>query len=327
MAVTRRKAMIGLGGMAAAPASLAQPSIIPAWPSRPLRLVVTFAPGGSTDLIARLVATGLQERLGQPVIVENRAGAGGTIATTHVARTEPDGYTMVLASSTVMAIGPSLYRNVQYDPIRDFSHVVLLSTNHLVFVTNNRVPAQNLNDLVRLARATNGGLNMASSGSGSLNHMLIVLFGNVSGATLNHVAYRGAGPAMAAVLGGEVHGMSDSLPSAASHIKQGSVRAISIAGESRSPSFPDVPTFREQGFDLMSYGWFGLSMPSATPTPILDRLHREVSAVLKTPHVVERMAEFDATPGNISREAYSAMVRADYERWGPLVRASGAMAD
>ena len=327
MAMTRRIAMIGLGGMAAAPASLAQPSIIPAWPSRPLRLVVTFAPGGSTDLIARLVATGLQERLGQPVIVENRAGAGGTIATTHVARSEPDGYTMVLASSTVMAIGPSLYRNVQYDPIRDFSHVVLLSTNHLVFVTNNRVPAQNLNDLVRLALATNGGLNMASSGSGSLNHMLIVLFGNVCGATLNHVAYRGAGPAMAAVLGGEVHGMSDSLPSAAAHIKQGSVRAIGIAGESRSPSFPDVPTFREQGFDLVSYGWFGLSMPSATPAPILDRLHREVSAVLKTPHVVERMAEFDAAPGSISREAYSAMVRADYEKWGPLVRASGAMAE
>ena len=327
MALTRRTTMIGLGGMAAAPLVLAQPSIMPAWPSRPLRLVVTFAPGGSTDLIARLVATGLQERLGQPVIVENRAGAGGTIATTHVARSEPDGYTMVLASSTVMAIGPSLYRNVQYDPIRDFSHVVLLSTNHLVFVMNNRVPARNLNDLVRLARTTNGGLNMASSGSGSLNHMLIVLFGNVSGATLNHVAYRGAGPAMAAVLGGEVHGMSDSLPSAAAHIKQGSVRGIGIAGEARSPSFPDIPTFREQGFDLVSYGWFGLSMPSATPAPIVDRLHREVSEVLKTPHVVDRMAEFDATPGSISREAYSAMVRADFERWGPLVRASGAVAE
>ena len=327
MALTRRTTMIGLGGMAAAPSVLAQPSIMTAWPSRPLRLVVTFAPGGSTDLIARLVATGLQERLGQPVIVENRAGAGGTIATTHVARSEPDGYTMVLASSTVMAIGPSLYRNVQYDPIRDFSHVVLLSTNHLVFVMNNRVPARNLNDLVRLAGTTNGGLNMASSGSGSLNHMLIVLFGNVSGATLNHVAYRGAGPAMAAVLGGEVHGMSDSLPSAAAHIKQGSVRGIGIAGEARSPSFPDIPTFREQGFDLVSYGWFGLSMPSATPAPIVDRLHREVSEVLKTPHVVDRMAEFDATPGSISREAYSAMVRADFERWGPLVRASGAVAE
>ena len=327
MALTRRTTMIGLGGMAAAPSVLAQPSIMPAWPSRPLRLVVTFAPGGSTDLIARLVATGLQERLGQPVIVENRAGAGGTIATTHVARSEPDGYTMVLASSTVMAIGPLLYRNVQYDPIRDFSHVVLLSTNHLVFVMNNRVPARNLNDLVRLAGTTNGGLNMASSGSGSLNHMLIVLFGNVSGATLNHVAYRGAGPAMAAVLGGEVHGMSDSLPSAAAHIKQGSVRGIGIAGEARSPSFPDIPTFREQGFDLVSYGWFGLSMPSATPAPIVDRLHREVSEVLKTPHVVDRMAEFDATPGSISREAYSAMVRADFERWGPLVRASGAVAE
>ena len=226
-----------------------------------------------------------------------------------------------------MAIGPSLYRNVQYDPIRDFSHVVLLSTNHLVFVMNNRVPARNLNDLVRLAGTTNGGLNMASSGSGSLNHMLIVLFGNVSGATLNHVAYRGAGPAMAAVLGGEVHGMSDSLPSAAAHIKQGSVRGIGIAGEARSPSFPDIPTFREQGFDLVSYGWFGLSMPSATPAPIVDRLHREVSEVLKTPHVVDRMAEFDATPGSISREAYSAMVRADFERWGPLVRASGAVAE
>ena len=327
MSVTRRTAMIGLGGMAAAPSVLAQPSIIPSWPSRPLRLVVTFAPGGSTDIIARLVATGLQERLGQPVIVENRAGAGGTIATTHVARSEPDGYTMVLASSTVMAIGPALYRNIQYDPIRDFSHVVLLSTNHLVFVTNNRVPVQNLNDLVKLARATPGGLNMASSGSGSLNHMLIVLFGNVTGTALHHVAYRGAGPAMAAVLGGEVHGMSDSLPSAAAHIRQGAVRAIGIAGEARSRTFPDIPTFREQGFDLVSYGWFGLSMPSATPTPILERLHREVSEVLKTPHVVDRMAEFDATPGSLSREAFAAMVKADYERWAPLVRASGAVAE
>lgn len=306
---------------------LAQPALATTWPNRPVRLVVTFAPGGSTDLIARLVARGLQERLGQPIIVENRAGAGGTLATAHVAQSAADGYTMVLASSTVMAIGPALYRNVTYDPVRDFSHAALLTTNHLVFVANNRFPARRLEDLKNLSQQRDGGLDMASSGSGSLNHMLIVRFANMTGAKLNHVAYRGAGPAMAAVIGGEVPLMSDSLPSAAAHIRQQAVRPIAVAGENRSGSFPDVPTFREQGLDIVSMGWFGLSMPAGVPAPIIERLNRECRAVLANAEVQARLAELDASPGTLTAPEFNAMVREHYEMWAPMVRASGATAD
>jgi tripartite-type tricarboxylate transporter receptor subunit TctC len=330
MTLTRRVTMLSLAGAAGLGASseaLAQPAVLSGWPSRPLRIVVTFAPGGSTDLVARLVAQGLQDQLGQPVVVENRAGAGGTTATGHVARSAPDGYTLVLSSSTVMAIGPALYRSVQYDAMRDFVHVALLTTNHLVFAANPRFAARDLADLVRLSQAAPGGLDMASSGAGSLNHMLIVHFANTAGARLNHIAYRGAGPAMAAVIGGEVPLMSDSLPSASAHIRQGAVRALGIPGDRRSEQFPDVPTFREQGVDIVSLGWFGLAAPAGTPPGIVERLNREVRAVLATPHVRARLAEFDATPGDMSVAAFTELVRADHERWGPMVRASGASAE
>ncbi len=323
-----RRRLLAVGATAlAAPAALAQTTSTAPWPNRPLRLVITFAPGGSTDLIGRLVARGLQDRLGQPVIVENRAGAGGTVATAHVAQAAPDGYTMVLSNSTVMAIGPALYRSVTYDPMRDFTHVALLTTNHLVFVANNRFPARRLEDLVRLSRQREGGLDMASSGSGSLNHMLITRFANLSGAKLNHVAYRGAGPAMTAVIGGEVPLMSDSLPSAAAHLRQQSVRPIAVAGESRSTSFPDVPTFREQGFDIVSMGWFGLSMPAGVPEPVVERVNRETRAVLADAEVRSRLAEFDSIPGNMAAPEFTALVRQQFELWAPLVRASGATAD
>jgi len=180
---------------------------------------------------------------------------------------------------------------------------------------------------VRLSQEARDGLDMASSGAGSLNHMLIVHFANSTGARFNHIAYRGAGPAMAAVIGGEVPLMSDSLPSASTHISQASVRALGIPGDRRSISFPDVPTFKEQGVDIVSMGWFGLSAPARTPSGIVERLNREVRVVLQTPHVRSRLAEFDAAPGDLSVADFTALVRADYERWGPMVRASGASAD
>lgn len=330
MRLPRRATILSLAGAAGLGASgrpLSQPVTTRGWPSRPIRIVVTFAPGGSTDLVARLMAQGLQERLGQPVVVENRAGAGGTTATGQVARAEPDGNTLVFSTSTVMAIGPALYRSVQYDPMRDFAHVALLCTNHLVFVANLRFAGRNLGDLVRLSQAAQGGLDMASSGAGSLNHMLIVHFANAAGARLNHVAYRGAGPAMAAVIGGDVPLMSDSLPSASAHIRQGAVRALGIPGDRRSEQFPEVPTFREQGFDIVSLGWFGLAAPAGTPPDIVERLNREVRNVMGTPQVQTRLAEFDARPGDMPVDAFTELVRADYERWGPMVRASGASAE
>lgn len=297
------------------------------WPTRPVRLIVTFAPGGSTDLVARLLAQGLQERLGQPVIIENRAGAGGTTATAHVARAEADGYTFVFSSVSVMAVGPALYRNIQYDPIRDFAHVALVCTTHQAFVANPQFEGRNLDDLIRVSRATPGGLDMASSGAGSLNHLFIVHFATTTGAQLNHVAYRGAGPAMTAVVSGEVPLMSDSLPSAASYLRQGVVRPLGMPGAQRSRQFPEIPTFREQGIDIVGGSWFGLATPAGTPSAIVERMNTEVRAVLTVPRVRSRLAEFDATPGDMSVEAFTALVRRDHDHWGPIVRASGAAVD
>ncbi|MBV1799957.1 tripartite tricarboxylate transporter substrate binding protein [Siccirubricoccus sp. G192] len=323
----RRAALAGSAALLApllAPGARAQQ---PAWPSQPLRLVVTFAPGGSTDLIARLAAKGLQERLGQPVIVENRPGAGGTLATNFVAQSAPDGHTMLLSTSTVMAISPALYRNVGYHPMRDFAHVALLTTQPLVFVANKGFPGRTLQDVVRLSQEARDGLDMASSASGSLNHMLIVRFAELTGAKLTHVAFRGAGPAMTAVVGGTVPMMSDSLPSAAAPIRQGSVRAIAISAEARSPTFPDVPTFREQGVDLVTIGWFGIAVPAATPGPVQQRLNRELRAVMAEPEVRARLAESDSQAGDLSVEAFTQMVGEHCAMWPPVVRASGASAD
>ncbi|MBX6373069.1 MAG: tripartite tricarboxylate transporter substrate binding protein [Acetobacteraceae bacterium] len=325
---TSRRLM--LGSLASTPLIAKTPASatpVAAWPNRPVRLVVTFAPGGSTDLVARLLAQGLQDRLGQPVIVENRAGAGGTTATAHVARAEPDGYTYVFSSVSVMAVGPALYRNIQYDPMRDFAHVALVCYTHQVFVANPQFEGRNLADLIRLSRATPGGLDMASSGAGSLNHLFIVHFANTTGARLNHVAYRGAGPAMTAVISGEVPLMSDSLPSAASYIRQGMVRPLGTPGAQRSQQFPEIPTFKEQGVDIVGGSWFGLATPAGTPRAIVERMNREVRAVLATSKVRDRLSEFVATPGNLSVEEFTDLVQRDYNHWGPIVKASGAVVD
>lgn len=327
MSVTRRRALASFAAAGVFGKTAAFASPIAAWPNRPIRLIVTFAPGGSTDLVARLIAQGLQERLGQPVIIENRAGAGGTTATTHVARSEADGYTFVFSSVSVMAVGPALYRNIQYDPLRDFVHAGLVCTTNQAFVANPRFAGRNLDDLIRLSLAAPGGLDMASSGAGSLNHLFIVHFATTTGAKLNHVAYRGAGPAMAAVVGGEVPLMSDSLPSAASYLRQGLVRPLGMPGAQRSALFPEIPTFKEQGIDIAGGSWFGISAPSGVPAAIVERVNRELRAVLAVPSVRSRLAEFDATPGDLSVEDFTALVRRDHDHWGPIVRASGATAD
>jgi tripartite-type tricarboxylate transporter receptor subunit TctC len=321
----RRRAILG--------SSLALPAIARArmthaqatWPSQPIRLVVPFAPGGTTDLIARLVATPLQERLGQPIIVENRPGAGATVGSLVVAQAPADGYTLVLSNVASHAISPALYGNVRYDAVRDFSHIALLTQNPSVFVANPRAGIANLADLARLNRER--GLDMASSGSGSSNHLLIVKMGRILGREINHIPFRGAGPAMTAVIGGQVPLMSDSLPSAAAHIRQGSVKAIAMSSAERHPAFPDVPTFRQQGYDVLASSWFGLSGPANLPRPIVDRLAREVGAILDSDSTRARFAEIGSSAGHFSPEEYAAFVASEVAVWGPLVRETGAKPD
>lgn len=317
------------GLLAGAAALLAAPRIAQAqsWPNGPIRMVVPFAPGGTTDIAARFLAEGLTQRLGVSVVVENRPGAGATTGSQLVADAQPDGQTLVMSNIASHGISPSLYRNLRYDPVRSFSHIAMVITNPSVWVVNKDSGINNLQDLVRLARGRPGGLDMASSGAGSSNHLLIVRFSQQNGIDHTHVPFRGAGPAMQAVIGGQVPMMSDSLPSAASHIRQGSVRAIAMSSGQRHPSFPDVPTFREQGFDLVSTSWFSLSGPAGMPAPIVERLHRETMAVITTPAARTRFAELGGDPGDMTPQQFTAFVAAEVAAWAPVVRASGATVD
>ena len=322
--LTRRRAFIAA---AALPVLVSAPALAQPWPAQPIRLIVPFAPGGTTDLIARLVATPLQERLGQPIIIENRPGAGATVGSLMAAQAAPDGHTLVLSNIASHGISPTLYANIRYDAVRDFSHVALLTLNPSVFVANPRAGISNMEDLARLHRGSPRGLDMASSGAGSSNHLLIVRMGQMLGREINHIPFRGAGPAMTAVIGGQVPLMSDSLPSAAAHIRQGSVRAVAMSSAERHPAFPDVPTLREQGYDLVTSSWFGLSGPARMPQPVVERLSREVRGILATAEIRARFAEIGGTPGEFSPEEYAAFVASEVAGWAVLVRESGAQPD
>jgi tripartite-type tricarboxylate transporter receptor subunit TctC len=326
---SRRRVLAHAAILAAATTAAARAQTAPAlaWPTQPLRLVVPFAPGGTTDLVARMIGQGLGERLGQPVIVENRPGAGATVGSQQVAGAVPDGHTLLMSNIASHGIGPTLYRTLRYDAVRDFAHIGLVVESPSVWVANPRFPARTLAEVVRLAQADPKGLDIASSGAGSSNHLLIVQFGRLTGAPLNHVPYRGAGPAMTDVIAGVVPMMSDSLPSSVAHLRQGSVRAIAISATERHPGFPEVPTFREQGVDLVSTSWFGLSAPAGTPAPVVQRLAATLRTVLDEPGLAARFAEFGSTPGRLGPADYTSFIRAEIARWAPIVQASGAQVE
>jgi tripartite-type tricarboxylate transporter receptor subunit TctC len=315
--------------IASVPVLLAAPSVLraQAWPTGPVRLVVPFAPGGTTDLVARLVAQHLAERLGQPVVVENRPGAGATVGSAAVAAAAPDGLTLVMSNIASHAISPHLYRSVRYHPVDDFAHIALVITNPSVMVANPRFAARSITDYVAMARANPGGLDFATSGAGSSNHLLGVRLSLAADIRINHIPYRGAGPAMTDVIAGVVPVMFDSLPSASAHLRAGSVRALGISSAARNPAFPDVATFREQGFDIVSLSWFGLSAPKGTPAAVVERLNTEVRAITARADVRARFDEFGGAAGELSPAAFTAMVAQEFAVWGPVVKVSGASAD
>ena len=296
-----------------------------AWPSKPIKLVAPYAPGGTTDVIARMVAEYLGQRLGQNIIVDNKPGKGAMVGTALVAKAAPDGYTLLMSTISGLSISPTLYGGGDFDPMADFIHVSIASRNPSVLVVNPDFAARTFKDYVAYAKANPGKLAFATSGAGSSNHLLGVRLEQVIGAALVHVPYRGAGPAMIDTMNGIVPSMFDSLPSAAPHIKAGKVRALAVSGEARNPTFPDVPTMKEQGFpDLISYSWFGISVPAKTPAAIVDRLASEIQAVLKEPAVVKRWEEIGAEGSNMTPAEVGRFVQAEIDKWTPVVKASGA---
>lgn len=297
-----------------------------AWPDRPIRFVIPYPPGGSTDVVGRLVGQALAEELGQPVVIENRGGATATIGSQAVAQAKPDGYTLLLSNIASHAIAATLFNSLPYDPVRSFTHISLLVTTPTILVVNPAFPAHSLADVVRLSKEAPGGLDMASSGSGSSNHLLLVRFAELTGAKLNHVPYRGGGPAMTDVIAGTVPMMSDTLPSALPHLRAGAVRPLAVSGPERSPLVPDVPTFREAGIDLINLPWYGLSGPAGMEPAVVSRLAEAVRKVLGSPALQARLAELGSMPGSLGPEEYTRFVAEEAERWAPVVRASGAQA-
>lgn len=295
------------------------------WPSKPIKLVVPYAPGGTTDVVARMVAEYLGQKLGQNIIVDNKPGKGAMVGTAIVAKAAPDGYTLLMSVISGLSISPTLYGGGDFDPMGDFIHVSIASTNPSVLVANPSFQAQTFKEFVDYAKANPGKVSYATSGAGSSNHLLGARLAQVISAELVHVPYRGAGPAMIDTIAGNVPVMFDSLPSAAPHIKAGKVRALAVSGETRSPAFPDVPTMKELGYpDLISYSWFGISVPAKTPQPIVDRLATEMQAVLKEPAVIKRWEEIGAEGSTMTPAEVTRFIQAEIDKWTPVVKASGA---
>ncbi|HET7157659.1 MAG TPA: tripartite tricarboxylate transporter substrate binding protein [Burkholderiales bacterium] len=297
------------------------------YPSKPVRLIVPFPPGGGTDTMARVLGPKLGEALGQQVLIDNRGGAGATIGTELAAKAPADGYTMLLMTVT-NAVGMALYPNLKFDLVRDFAPVTRLATTPHVLVVHPSVPAKTVKELVALAKARPGQLVYSSSGTGTVSHLAGEYFGFLTGTKMLHVPYKGGGPSVSALLGGEVSVGFATLPSVVSFIKSGKLRGIAMTTAQRSPTLPDLPTVGDAGIANYDVGsWYGLSVPTGTPKEAIARLHEATHKVLVLPDTRERLAAsgFDIIVS--SPEQYGEFVRVEVERWAKVVKMSGAKAD
>jgi tripartite-type tricarboxylate transporter receptor subunit TctC len=318
-----------LAALAAAAGLLPAASFAQAWPSKPLHLIVPYAPGGPVDLSARLLAPKLQEALGQPVVVENRPGAGGNIGAELVARSAPDGYTLVMGAIATHAINPALYPKLGYDPVRDFRHVALLVQVPNVLVVNNDVPARSVSQLVELLKKNPGQLDFASGSTGSTGHLAGELFKQMTGTYMVHIPYKGSSPAVTDLLAGRVQLMFDNLASALPNIKAGKVRALAVTTAKRSQFIPQLPTLAESGlpgFDLTT--WWGVMAPAGTPDAVVDRLAGEINRAMELPDIKERFAAMGSeAPSARSPREFTSFVEKELKIYSELVKRSGATID
>jgi tripartite-type tricarboxylate transporter receptor subunit TctC len=297
------------------------------YPTRSITLVVPYAAGGGNDVMARIVAEKMSKTLGQNIVVENRAGAGGSVATRAVAKAAPDGYTLVLGGTGSLAVNPTLYNNVGYDPRKDFAPVGLIGTGQLIVLVNPSVAAKTIPELIALAKKELGKLSYASAGVGSGIHLGAVLFELMADIKLTHVPYRGTAPALTDLIGGHVHVYFSSIPSAIGIAKEGKVRALAVTGPKRSPVFPDLPTVAETlpGFEAVLH--YGIVAPAGTPKPIIDKLNAALREAVAAPDTKERMAADGTEPLASTPEEYAADIDKEETKWSAIVKKSGAKAE
>ena len=313
------RAMILALGTLASHAALAQ-----AYPAKPIRLVVPFPPGGSTDIVARIVAQKLSDRLGQQVVVENRGGAGGTIGAEAVAKAPPDGYTLVVGTTSTHAVAPSVYGKIGYDPVKDFAPISLIAVTPYLLVVNPSVNVKSLQEFVGYVKARPGKLNYASAGTGSTTHLAMEMLKSAAELYIVHIPYNGNGPAGTAVIAGQVEILFGSLPAVLPHAKSGRVRPLAVGTPKRSPSLPDVPTVAESGFPGFDASlWLAIMAPAGTPAPIVDRLQKEIHAVIASPDTADALNKAGAEPITSTPAELAAMVKDGVEKYGKVVKQAG----
>lgn len=304
------------------------PAMAQAFPERPVRIVVPYPAGGSNDVIARLLGQKLTERWGQQVIIDNRGGAGGNIGTDAVAKAAPDGHTLLLTAPGPLTVNQSLYRTLPYDPVADFAPVALVASVPIVLMVHPSVQAKTVAELTALAKANPGKINFGSSGNGTTNHLAGELYKSLAGINIVHVPYRGAAPAMNDLLGGHIQMMFDNMPAVMPHVKAGSVRALAVAGKTRSKAFPDLPTMEEAGVPgFEASAWFGLVAPAKTPPAALNAIEQAVTDALRSPDIVQKLGDLGAEPGRVAGDEFRRFLAAEVERWSKVVQASGAKVD
>ena len=298
------------------------------YPSKPVKIIAGFPPGGAADLLARVVADKLSALLGQTFVVENRPGAGGTIGADAVAKAAPDGYTLLLGAAASQTIAPAIYKSLPYDAAKDFKPVALVATIPVTLVVHPSVAANNVRELVAVMKAASAPMQYASSGSGAIPHLAGELFQLSQGVKLVHVPYKGAPLAMSDLLSGRVQLMFDNLPTVLAHIRSGKLRALAVAGTKRARALPDLPTLAEAGIPNAEVGsWFGVLAPAGTPEAIVGALTREIGKALAADDAKGRLDAMGAEPTYLTPEEFARLIRADTEKWARLVKATGAQAD
>jgi tripartite-type tricarboxylate transporter receptor subunit TctC len=318
----------GIAGAVAAALLPAMVAAQPGYPDRPIRVIVPVPAGGTPDVVARMVTTPMAARLGQPMIIDNRGGAGGLIGAEAAAKAAPDGYTLFLSSPGPLAILPHLQKKATYDPIADFAPIGLISSGPFLLIVHPSLPAKSVGELLALARAQPGRLDYASAGNGAANHLAMELFKSMAGVNLSHVPYKGAPGAVADVLAGQVPMMFNSIAPIAQFIKSGRVRVLGISSAGRSPQLPDVPTIAEAGVPRFeATTWFGLLAPAKTPASVVARLNEVLVGVVQSPELRAQLQAQGHDPAAGTPEAFGKFLRADFAKFEKVVRQSGARID
>jgi len=302
--------------------------VVQQWPSKPIKWVVPFAPGGTTDILARTIGEKLSVTLGQPIIVDNKPGAGGGVGADQVAKSPADGYTIMGGTISTHAINASLYSNLPYDPVRDFAPITLIVRVPNMLVVNPELPAKDVRELIALLKASPGKYSFASSGNGTSQHLSGELFKTMTGVEMQHIPYRGSPPALADVVGGQVAMTFDNITTAWPLVKGGKLRALAVTTAKRSPIAPDVPTLAESGLPGYEIGsWQGVFAPAGVSTEIVKRLNTEIVRIINAPDVRQKLVDMGAEPAPNTPEEFAAMVKAEVAKWADVVRKSGAKVD